>query len=173
LKKQVEAELVPYRSKIDELEKELFFTEMRAKDPQLFDIVFNLCKEVYALPEGAPNALPKGLKKQINEDKEVFKIFYNFIRDKVIAYQQNQPQPDMPTELKPTQAKATDSQPDRQQVSQGTHLKRTVRKVPVLENGRDNESSVSASLSDAEKIWKMPSSKFQELIRKAESGYKR
>lgn len=172
LKKQVEAELVPYRSKIDELEKELFFADMRGRDPQLFDTVFNLCKEVYALPEGTPNSLPAGLKKQINEDKEVFKIFYNFIRDKVVAYQSNQPQPDVPRELKPDHRQATDSEPEKQ-VTQGTTLKRTVRKAPILENGRDNSPSETSTISDAEKIWKMPSSRFQELIRRAESGYKR
>ena len=173
LKKQVERELSPYQSKIDELEKELFFSDMRGRDPQLFDTVYTLCQEVYALPEGSPNSLPAGLKKQINEDKEVFKIFYNFIRDKVVAYQNNQPQPETPTELQPNRTKAPDSVPDKQ-VAHGSQLKRSVRKAPVLENGREHTSSGdSSSLSDAEKIWKMPSSKFQELIKRAESGYKR
>ncbi|NCB94675.1 MAG: hypothetical protein EOM40_19310 [Clostridia bacterium] len=173
LKRQVDTELSPYRQKIDELERELFFADMRSKDPKLFDTVFNLCKEVYALPEGSPNSIPAGLKKQINEDKEVFKIFYNFVRDKVVAYQTNQPQPDMPTELKPEHRQVADSIPDKQVTQQGTTLKRTVRKAPVLENGRDNSTAGNSTISDAEKIWKMPSSKFQELIRRAESGYKR
>lgn len=173
LKKQVERELDPYRSKIDELEKELFFSDMRGRDPQLFDTVYKLCQEVYSLPEGSPNALPAGLKKQINEDKEVFKIFYNFIRDKVVAYQNNQPQPETPTELQPNRTKAPDSVPDRQATHE-SQLKRSVRKAPVLENGREHApSGDSSSLSDAEKIWKMPSSKFQELMKRAESGYKR
>lgn len=172
LKKQVESELTPYRSKIDELEKELFFTEMRSKDPQMFDTVFALCKEVYAIPDGSPNAIPLALKKQINEDKEVFKIFYNFMRDKVIAYQRNQAQPVTSDELKPRPEQDADSTLDRQ-VTSGVTLKRSVRKAPILETGRDNSRVESSQLTDAEKIWQMPSSKFQELIKRAESGYKR
>lgn len=172
LKKQVDKELSPYRAKIDELEKELFFSELRSKDPELFDTVLDLCKKIYMIPEGEPNAIPAGLKTQINEDKEVFKIFYNFIREKVVAYQNNQPQPETPVNFKPGMTKAPDSVPEKQ-VSQGSQLKRSVRKVPILENGRENISTGTSNLSDAEKIWNMPSSKFQELIKRAESGYKR
>jgi len=124
------------------------------------------------IPEGDPNAIPAGLKTQINEDKEVFKIFYNFIREKVVAYQNNQPQPGTPVNFKPGMTKASDSMPEKQ-VSQGSQLKRSVRKVPILENGRENISTGTSNLSDAEKIWNMPSSKFQELLKRAESGYKR
>ena len=171
LKKQVDKELNPYRAKIDELERELFFSELRTKDPTMFDTVFKLCKEIYMLPEGNPNALPNGLKSQINEDREVFKIFYNFVRDKVIAFKNNQPQPETPAGLS-NAANRADSSRERQS-SQGSQLKRSVRKAPFLENGRENVSSDVGSLTDAEKIWKMPSSKFQELIKRAESKYKR
>ncbi len=164
IKKEVNRELVPYQSKIDELERKLFFEEMKQQDKENFDTVLSVCKEVYSLPKGHPNAMPEALKKQINEDKEVFKVYYNFIKDKVLAYKNNQPQPDVPEELNNTPEPV---------VKSGPQLKRSVKKAPILESAKGSEVISTSSLSDAEKIWKMPSSKFQEMMKKAESTYRR
>lgn len=166
IKKEVSKELTPYQSKIDELERKLFFDEMKQKDKENFEVVFNVCKEVYNLPRNHPNAMPDVLKKQINEDKEVFKVFYNFIRDKVVAFKNNKPQPDVPEEFGNTDMDTTS-------VNKGVQLKRSVKKAPILESSKGSESVSNSTLSDADKIWKMPSSKFQEMMKKAESGYKR
>lgn len=165
IKKEVNKELTPYQAKIDELERKLFFEEMKKSDPENFDTIMEVCKEVYNLPATHPNAMPAALKKQINEDKEVFKVYYNFIRDKVIAYKNNQPQPEVPEALGETDMESTPKA--------GVQLKRSVKKAPILESAKGSEPMASSSLSDAEKIWKMPSSKFQEMMKKAESSYKR
>lgn len=165
IKKEVNKELTPYQAKIDELERKLFFEDMKKSDPENFDTIMEVCKEVYNLPATHPNAMPAALKKQINEDKEVFKVYYNFIRDKVVAYKNNQPQPEVPEALGETDMESTPKA--------GVQLKRSVKKAPILESAKGSEPMASSSLSDAEKIWKMPSSKFQELMKKAESSYKR
>jgi len=165
IKKEVNKELTPYQTKIDELERKLFFEEMKKNDPDNFDTIMEVCKEVYNLPSTHPNAMPSTLKKQINEDKEVFKVYYNFIKDKVVAFKNNQPQPEVPEELGNTDME--------QAPKSGVQLKRSVKKAPILESAKGSEPMHTSSLSDAEKIWKMPSSKFQEMMKKAESGYKR
>jgi len=51
-------------------------------------------------------------------------------------------------------------------------LKRSVQRPPVLEGGRESQMETQAQvLNEAEAIWDMPLSKFEELMRRNQNRY--
>lgn len=171
--KQVEQAIKPQTDEIVKLKKLLFFEKLRASDPQYFDTVYGVMKDAYA----TPGALPDGMKQAIDSDPATFIEFYKSTRQAVLsrlgvtnAPIQQAPAPVTP--LAETPKPATPEPVAEQQPRTEVRLRRQIQRPAVLESGRESQMDTQQRvLDEAEAIWDMPVSKFEELVKKNRTRY--